>query len=126
MRGAVQVALDCADPDLLARFWAGVLGYQREEPAEGDDWSALVDPDGIGPRVLFHRVPEPKVVKNRMHLDVRIAGSRGTPKDRRRPLVDAEAARLASAGATHVRTVEDESDYFAVMQDPEGNEFCVC
>ena len=67
------------------------------------------------PSVLFHRVPEPKLTKNRVHLDIRIAP--GVPNNSTRALV--------ALGATHVRTDEDESDYYAVMQDPEGNEFCV-
>jgi predicted enzyme related to lactoylglutathione lyase len=71
-------------------------------------------------------VPEGKQVKNRVHLDVRTTGRRGQPIDARRDPVDAEAKRLVTAGATHLHTVEDESDYFAVMRDPEGNEFCVC
>ncbi len=75
---------------------------------------------------LFHRVPESKVTKNRLHLDVRAGGPRNTPKEERRALVDAEASLLLSEGATLVRTEDDDSDYFAVMLDPEGNEFCVC
>jgi catechol 2,3-dioxygenase-like lactoylglutathione lyase family enzyme len=141
MRREVQVAVDCADPGLLARFWADVLGYRVEDPppgypswsdfsravgGAGEEWSAVVDPDGVGPRLLFHRVPEEKTVKNRLHLDVRVGGARGRPKQARRPLVDAEVGRLVSGGATHVRTVEDQTDYFAVMRDPEGNEFCIC
>jgi hypothetical protein len=141
MAREVQVSIDCADPEGLARFWADALGYRDEDPPAGhrswaafseaagepgQAWHAVVDPDGVGPRVLFHRVPEGKVVKNRLHLDVRTAGPRGTPKEQRRPLVDAEAARLAGTGAIHVRTEEDADDYFAVMLDPEGNEFCIC
>ena len=61
-----------------------------------------------------------------MHLDVRAGGPRGTSITWRRPVVDAEVTRLLDAEATHVRTIEDESDYFAVMLDPEGNEFCIC
>jgi hypothetical protein len=76
--------------------------------------------------VLFHRVRERKLTKNRVHLDVKVAHGRGTPRELRRRLVDAESGRLVDAGATHVHTVEDETDYFAVMQDPEGNEFCIC
>lgn len=66
------------------------------------------------------------MVKNRPHLDVRVGGPRGTPKRTRRPLVDAEVTRLVAAGATHLRTDDDEVDYFAVLLDPDGNEFCVC
>ncbi|MBB5960679.1 catechol 2,3-dioxygenase-like lactoylglutathione lyase family enzyme [Saccharothrix tamanrassetensis] len=141
MATQVQIAVDCDDPARLADFWAAVLGYELEEPPGGfaswpeasralggadEQWNAVVDADGVGPRVLFHRVPEPKVAKNRIHLDVRAGGPRGTPKPTRRPLVDAEVGRLVGLGATHVRTVEEADDYFAVMLDPEGNEFCVC
>jgi hypothetical protein len=73
-------------------------------------------------RVRHHR---PKITKNRLHLDVRLA-ERGTPVAARRPLVDAEVTRLTAAGATHLHTTEDESDYYAVLRDPEGHEFCVC
>jgi catechol 2,3-dioxygenase-like lactoylglutathione lyase family enzyme len=138
MARPIQVAIDCEDPDRLAAFWAEVLGYRVSAPPSGytswseysravagepnERWSLLVDPDGVGPSVLFHRVPEPKVVKNRVHLDVHVTPRTGETTTR--PLVDAEARRLVDLGATHVRT-DDESDYYAVMQDPEGNEFCV-
>ncbi|HEX8864859.1 MAG TPA: VOC family protein, partial [Lentzea sp.] len=76
-----------------------------------DDYAALIDPDGKGPRFLFQRVPEGKTAKNRMHLDVR-AGLDS---------VD----RLVSLGATRVREHNDQTGHWVVMQDPEGNEFCV-
>jgi catechol 2,3-dioxygenase-like lactoylglutathione lyase family enzyme len=125
----VQVAIDCENPDRLARFWAEVLGYPPPSPPDrdssepGEAWSRLTDPDGVRPSVLFHRVPEPKTVKNRVHLDIRLAA--GATTDTTRALVDAEARRLVGLGATHVRTDDDETDYYAVMQDPDGNEFCV-
>ena len=140
MARALQVAIDCADPERLARFWAQVLDYRpgpappgfdswvafsREHGAPGESWSALVDAEGVGPRLLFHQVPEPKVTKNRLHLDVRVSPDLPSTDPRRRAGVDAEAARLVAAGGTLVRTVADETDYFAVLQDPEGNEFCV-
>jgi hypothetical protein len=81
-----------------------------------------VDPDSVQPSLFFHRVPERKTVKNRVHLDIRLAP--GAPEETARPLVDAEARRLVGFGATHLRT-DDDDDYYAVMQDPEGNEFCV-
>jgi len=125
MRKRVQIAVDCADPTAMARFWAAALGYEAELPGpEEEDWSRAFDPAGGGPPLLFHRVPQPKVAKNRLHLDVK-QSLPGTPIADRRPRVDAEVTRLGDLGATHVRTVEDE-DYFAVMLDPEGNEFCVC
>ena len=140
MARRLQVAVDCADPDRLARFWVAVLGYQvgappagyanwedfsRSAGGVGECWSAVVDPAGGGPRVLFHRVPEPKAAKNRVHLDVRVSGAGDVPAQTRRRQVDAEVARLQTLGATHLRTEEDEHDYFAVMTDPEGNEFCI-
>jgi len=131
--------VDCVDPDSLAAFWCDVLGYVVLDPPAGhaswaaysaavaaepgEGWSVIVDPDDHGPSVLFHRVPEPKTVKNRLHLDIVLAP--GAPTDETRPLVDAEVRRLVQRGATYVRTDDDGQDYYAVMQDPEGNEFCV-
>ncbi|QFZ17902.1 VOC family protein [Saccharothrix syringae] len=121
----LQIAVDCADPARLAAFWSRALGYTTED-LPTDEWQAITDPSGTGPRILFHRVPEPKLTKNRLHLDVRVGGPRGTPKPTRRPLVDAAIPRLVSLGATHLRTVDDEEDYFAVLTDPESHEFCLC
>jgi catechol 2,3-dioxygenase-like lactoylglutathione lyase family enzyme len=124
MTRRVQVAIDCADPDRLAAFWIEVLEYQLVKPPTGNEWSQIMDPDGVGPHLLFHRVPEPKVTKNRVHIDIRVR-PQGSSDDVARPYVEAEVRRLIDLGATHVRTDDDESDYYAVMQDPEGNEFCV-
>lgn len=132
--------IDCADPDRLARFWAAVLGYAVADPPGGyanwqdfsrsagaadESWSAVADQAGAGPRMLFHRVPEPKAGKNRVHLDVRVSGAGEVPAETRRRQVDGEVERLQAIGGTHLRTEEDEHDYFAVMADPEGNEFCI-
>jgi len=143
MATSVQVVIDCADPDRLANFWASALGYKLQDPPEGyvswDDWlremkvpedqwnsaSSVVDPEGKGPRVYFQRVPEGKVVKNRVHLDLNVGGGRGTPAEKRKLRVDAEAERLVGAGATKVRPVDQRGEYWVVMQDPEGNEFCL-
>jgi len=139
----VQVVFDCADPDRLARFWAVALGYIQEPPPEGfatwedflrtndvpeDAWnnaSAVVDPDGVGPRIYFQKVPEGKVVKNRVHLDVNAGGGRGTPHEERRRNVGGKVTELTAAGATVAREVDERGEYWVVMQDPEGNEFCV-
>jgi hypothetical protein len=89
----------------------------------GEGWIRIADPDGRGPTILFHRVPEAKTVKNRVHLDLFV-----TPVDKGREhhaLVDTEVGRLVALGATHRWTKADETDYFAVLHDPEGNEFCV-
>jgi hypothetical protein len=143
MATGIQVTFDCADPDRLATFWAAALGYQKQDPPAGydtwealltemgvpqerwNDMSAIVDPDGIGPRILFQRVPEPKTVKNRVHLDVNIGGEHGTPNDVRRQRVDTAVERLVALGATKLCPFDQHSEYWVVMQDPEGNEFCL-
>ena len=87
----------------------------------------LVDPDGVRPRIWFQPVPEGKVVKNRLHLDLGVSGGRQVPLETRRRRVDAEAERLVAAGATRLRVLSEEGvDHYAVvMADPEGNEFCL-
>jgi hypothetical protein len=141
-----QVSFDCADSNRLMSFWADALAYKPMDlPAGFDSWLAywrslgvpeeeleeagavhLVDPDGVGPRIYFQEVPEPKVVKNRVHLDLDVSGGRGVPLATRKELVDAEAERLTAAGATTLRILTEGIDYYAVvMQDPEGNEFCL-
>ena len=140
----VQVVIDCADPDRLARFWVDALHYKLQDPPDGfgtwhdflraqgvaeeswNDASAIVDPESAGPRIYFQRVPEPKVVKNRVHLDLNVGPGVAAPLEERQRAVDAEVDRLRAAGAKVVRpgSVERE-EYWVVMQDPEGNEFCV-
>ena len=128
---------------MLARFWAEALHYRIQDPPAGfDSWeaflkaqgipesewnsaSAIVDPDGVGPRIFFQRVPEGKVVKNRVHLDLNVGGPRSAPHDERRSRVDAEVGRLVQLGARRSRTVEERGEYFVNMFDPEGNEFDV-
>jgi len=137
-----QVTVDCANPDTLARFWAEALGYKLQAPPVGfDTWdafletigvpedkrdsaSALVDPEGNGPRMFFQKVPEPKTVKNRLHLDINITGGMGTPLDERVRMVDDAVERLLSIGATLVQRTHQYDGYFVILQDPEGNEFC--
>jgi hypothetical protein len=138
-----QVTFDCADPDRLATFWAAALGYKKQGPPEGyatwyeflaaqgvpeDQWnsaSAVIDPDGIGSRIFFQKVPEPKSAKNRVHLDVNAGGGRAVTAAERRKRVDAEVERLVGIGATRLRDKERLGEYWVVMQDPEGNEFCI-
>jgi hypothetical protein len=139
----VQVTFDCADPARLARFWAEALGYVLEAPPEGfESWdaylehvgvpfdernsaSALVDPDRRGPRLFFQKVPEPKTVKNRVHLDVNVGGPRGTSPEERRRRVDEARTRLVAAGAIEVSDRERFGERWIVLQDPEGNELCL-
>jgi len=143
MATLVQVTFDCADPASQAEFWAAALGYVVQPPPDPfaswdealDAWgvptdqrntrSAVVDPDGEGPRIFFQKVPEAKSVKNRVHLDLHVAI--GKTGDERRSVCEAEAQRLIQRGATLQRVVEPEgpSELCIVMQDREGNEFCV-
>jgi hypothetical protein len=146
MAARFQLVIDCQDPELLASFWAAALGYVPEPPPEGfatwDDWrrviglpdsdlgigtDSIIDPEGGAPRIWFRVEPEPKVVKNRLHLDIHASGSRSDPLATRRQRVDAEAKRLTDLGATLTVTMsEDGLDWYAVgMKDPEGNEFDV-
>jgi catechol 2,3-dioxygenase-like lactoylglutathione lyase family enzyme len=140
---AVQVTFDCADPDRLAHFWADLLGYRLDSPPDGfDSWeawlidqgvpesewnsaSAVSDPEGNGPRIFFQRVPEQKQVKNRVHLDVNVGGPLGTPDDERRVKVDAAVERAMAMGGSKLRLVEERGSRHYVMQDIEGNEFCL-
>jgi hypothetical protein len=142
MATGIQVVFDAADPDKIAQFWAEALHYIVQPPPEGyetweqlltemgvpeSEWdkaSAVVDPDGKGPRIFFQKVPEPKSVKNRVHLDINIAG-RATPPDQRRMKVDAEVERLERLGASRLYVLEQYGEYCVTMRDPEGNEFCV-
>jgi hypothetical protein len=106
-----NVTLDCAQPERLAQFWSAALGYtvgfsspyfvELRSPREGE------------PRFLLIQVPEPRTVKNRMHVDLET-------DDR-----EAEIAGLVSLGATRGESHEQAGIQWTVMTDPEGNEFCV-
>ncbi|WP_406069252.1 VOC family protein [Micromonospora sp. NBC_01638] len=140
----VQITFDCSDPAALAAFWAEALGYQvQPPPGDFESWeqaleamgvppenrndaSAVVDPEGSGPRLFFQRVPEHKQTKNRVHVDVRAAP--GLTGDERMAALEAEAERLASHGATRLDRHEPAPPLGAghlVLADPEGNEFCL-
>ncbi|WP_147917447.1 VOC family protein [Ruania zhangjianzhongii] len=152
MSTTFQVTFDAHDPVALSYFWAEALRYVHPAPPgyeipEGTDpfsvWneflartgvpeserrsnSALEDPDGVGPRIFFQRVPEPKTAKNRLHLDLRAAA--GLDGEERMAALEAECTRLVAFGGTRVQRFEPDppmSHGFIVMQDPEGNEFCL-
>ena len=143
MSMSFQVTFDALDPPSLADFWARALGYVIQPPPAGyeswDDWArdvgipesewdrarALVDPDGSGPRVFFQKVPEGKAAKNRVHLDVSAGGGPGVERETRISAVEAHVDTLLDAGATFVERFDTDQGYWVVMQDPEGNEFCV-
>ncbi|PDP88106.1 glyoxalase [Glycomyces fuscus] len=148
----VQITFDAHDPRALSSFWRDALGYVHPGPpgadlpegadplAAWDDFlarigvpeeqrntrSAVEDPEGRGLRLFFQQVPEDKVVKNRLHLDVRAApGLRG---EERMAALEAECERLVALGAARVRRQDPEPPLetgFIVMTDPEGNEFCL-
>jgi len=136
-----QVTFDCAEPERVARFWCEVMGYVVPPPPEGfATWGdferslpperqgaafACSDPSGVGPRLFFQRVPEGKVVKNRVHLCVRVGT--GLVGAERLATLEAECARLVALGAIHERTLfaDDHNESCIVMQDIEGNEFCL-
>jgi hypothetical protein len=123
----VQVTFDCAEPQRVARFWCEVLGYVAPESSDPPDpaWAACVDPTGVGPRLFFQRVPEGKVAKNRMHLDVRVGT--GLVGEERLAVIEAECARLVPLGAVRGRLLlaDEENESCLNMQDVEGNEFCL-
>jgi hypothetical protein len=134
----VQVTFDCAEPVRVARFWCEVLGYviptpegfdtwddfdRSQAPEDQGSWCAGMDPSGAAPRLFFQRVPEGKVVKNRLHLDVRVGT--GLVGNERLGALEAECTRLLPLGAVRVRLLHDENESCLVMQDVEGNEFCL-
>jgi hypothetical protein len=139
----VQVVIDCADPAGLAGFWAEALGYKLQDPPTGfDSWpafltsvgapesewnsaSAVVDPDGAGPRIYLQRVPESKAGKNRLHLDLNVGGGHDVPIEARKDKLAESVERLTRLGASLVEEREQHGEFWIVMQDPEGNEFCL-
>lgn len=136
-----QITFDCASPERVGAFWCEALGYVVPPPPPGfADWHefdrslpaesqgsafACVDPGGIGPRLFFQRVPEGKVVKNRVHLDIRVGTGLGGAE--RLGALEAECARLIGYGATRERLqpAADGQESYIVMRDVEGNEFCL-
>ena len=137
----IRVTLDCKEPERVARFWCEVLGYVAPSPPEGfaswdgynsalpteqrGSWFACSDPSGVGPRLFFQRVPEGKVVKNRVHLDVRVGT--GLVGDERLATLQAESERLVALGAVQEQILyaDEENESCIVMRDVEDNEFCL-
>ncbi|HEY7875751.1 MAG TPA: VOC family protein [Actinomycetota bacterium] len=109
-----ELCVDCHDPALLAEFWRQVLDYEVSEADDGGVWIALNGPEGSGPSILFNKVPDEKVVKNRLHIDV-------SPRDRDQ---SAEVDRILALGARRIDIGQGEQPW-VVLADPEGNEFCV-
>jgi catechol 2,3-dioxygenase-like lactoylglutathione lyase family enzyme len=107
-----ELAVDCRDAPRLAEFWCEVLGWKVGEAEPG-----LVEivGDEPGPTILFAEVPEPKTVKNRLHVDV-------SPRDRDQA---AEVERILALGARRVDVGQGDDVSWVVLADPEDNEFCV-
>ena len=140
----IQVVFDAADPGALAVFWAAALGERGYAvPAPPGDfayWPAFLAANGVPeerwndasaieadghPRIFFQKVPEAKTLKNRVHIDLLAGGGPSVPLDEQRQRVATEVARLETLGATKVEERADLGVHWAVMRDPEGNEFCV-
>jgi Glyoxalase-like domain len=125
---AIPWALGCdaSDPQRLAAFWAFALDYVREPGFDEPGNASIIDVEGRGPAIGFLRVPEAKTSKNRMHIDVRVAGEPPWDMVERARLIRAKVTELVAAGATAVREEMYGDDLgHTVMLDPEGNEFCV-
>ncbi|HUF16061.1 MAG TPA: VOC family protein [Acidimicrobiia bacterium] len=145
MAHSVQITFACEDPARMAEFWSEALGYIEQPPPSGfetwdefadsvgipelqrNDLNAVVDPDGVGPRILFERwdAGEPN---KRVHIDLNVIagiGSSLTPEERQSKL-DEERARLEELGAAFHRTASGMAgETWIEMFDPEGNWFCV-
>ena len=107
-----QMVIDCADPRALAAWWRELLGW--EERTTHDDWASIEAPGGT-PRIGFQRVPEPKTVKNRVHVDLLVGPE----------TAEAEVQRLVGLGASVVSVHDGPDGRWTLMIDPEGNEFDV-
>ena len=123
----VQVTFDCAEPVRVAQFWAAVLGYVATlpEPEDPGSLGRLRRSHWQGPAHVLPGRSQGKVVKNRVHLDVRVAT--GLEGEERLAALEAECARLIPLGATRFELLlaDGENESCLVMQDVEGNEFCL-
>lgn len=139
----LHIVFDCASPDLVARFWMAALGgYDFPMPVPDgfttwDEWAdaqgipvdqrptgrTLVDKDRDRPDIFFLQVPEAKAGKNRLHLDIKVAPGLSGPA--RQTKITAEAQRLTALGATTLQAIDEPDGFHLIMQDPEGNEFCI-
>jgi hypothetical protein len=142
MAHSVQITFACEDPSTMAEFWAAALGYIVQPPPPGfetwddfademgipegkrNDISAVVDPDDVGPRLLFERWDGGEPNK-RVHVDVNVVDEELTPEQREQRLAE-ERERLEALGATFHRNASGiAGETWIEMFDPEGNWFCV-
>lgn len=135
MAPTFQVTFDCRDIETMTRFWAVALEYDDEPPPAGfaswvdfanahdipsAQWrGALIDPAENGPRVFFQPVPEEKVAKNRVHLDINVSQHQSTPEEGRKVAMR-HAARCENAGGTILDTFDEKLGWHIAMLDPEG------
>jgi Glyoxalase-like domain len=138
----IQVVFDAAEPEKLAEFWGLALDYVVEPSPAGfvsgeafarsvgipeeefGEAASRIDPAGEGPRLYFQRVPEGKTAKNRVHLDVRVAG-REVRGEERKQLVSEKVEQLVQAGGSIAWANDTVRGNSIAMRDPEGNEFCI-
>ncbi|WP_353951407.1 VOC family protein [Knoellia sp. S7-12] len=138
------ITVDCHDAQVVAAFWCHALGYVEAPPPSGwSDWASFLTDQGVpeeewgygatirpasgdGPSINFLKVPEGKSVKNRVHLDLKVSGGRDVDQTLRETRIFAAEADLVARGARRQREdrVDGRLDHF-VMEDPEGNEFCL-
>lgn len=132
-----QLTIDANDPAKLAEFWAAALGYEPTPPTQDTTYwnyyrrrlgereqysDRLFDPQGKGPAIWFQQVPEQKAGKNRLHVDLYPTGRDvGLTDEQRSEIIEAKVVELEALGARRLH----KGDPYVVMQDPEGNEFCV-
>ena len=139
----MQVVFDSSDPKKLAVFYAQALSYKLQDPPaefksweeamkawgvpedEWSSWSAIVDPDGSGPRIYFQQMDTPKRGKNRVHIDVNASAGLSVSLEQRKEQVNERVRQLSGIGAREPQKWEENGEYWVVMLDPEGNEFCV-
>jgi hypothetical protein len=138
------ITFDCTDAAVMAAFWKVALDYVDAPPPAGwdtwedwfrefdvpedewDDGASLVDPEGVRPRISFLKVPEPKTAKNRLHIDLQVAGGRHQPWEERQARITAKVDQLVAAGGRVIREYGARQGLdHVVMADPEGNELCV-
>ena len=107
-----SIVIDCEKFDTMLAFWQEALHYRPRRPAEGG-WVVLADPEGRGPNVSLNRVPSRSAGRNRLHIDLYTEDREG------------EVERLISIGARRHRQRYGPEDDFRVLEDPDGNLFCV-
>ena len=140
--GITAVIVDVTDPNIMAEFWTLALRYVPQPPPQRletwkafadaldmsvedrERYTAIIDPKGVGPRIVFQKVLESKTAKNRWHIDIDLV-DRSLPEDQHDQIRRAGVAAMIERGASEVARFEEVVDRWVLMTDPEGNEFCV-